>query len=536
MDRTPTHYALGTDAPGRRALKLLEARFRARRQPYPPLRTMWLDTFDWRLYDHGASLAWKEGAGQCSLVWRDASGIVRHGHAAQRPPLFAEELPAGPLRDRAASVIGVRRLFAVVRAETSGETLRLLDGNNRTILRIDLERIEALHPSRARRHPLLPRLRLTPSAGSGAVIAEVRQILETGLGLKRDTTTVMQAAMEAAGIRAAARPGKARASIAPRMRAADAARRIQRSLLRTLRLNERGTREALDPEFLHDYRVAVRRIRTCLAQLRGVFPGRTVARFRRDFRWLGELTNPARDMDVFRIALAGDARLLPAPHRRDIDPLIAFVQARQQAEQKKLTAGLRSERYLRLLRDWREFLKAKPAGAGALVPDASRPILAVASERIGKRFAKVIRKGEALKRGSPDLKFHRLRVECKRLRYLLEFFHDLYDAKDVESFIAPLKKLQDTLGEFNDARIQRDALRPFAKDLARTDGAPVECLIAIGRLEERLQQRQDKLRKRFRKRFAEFAATRNRDRLECMLAAPVEKAPRARPRAAVRTA
>ena len=526
MDRTPTYYALSTDAPGRRALKRLELRFRARRQPYPPHRTTWLDTFDWRLFNEGAALAFEEGPGGCSLLWRDDEGLIRHSHAAQRPPLFAEDLPAGPLRERAAALMDVRRLFPVGRTETTGETLRLLDANNRTIVRIDLEKIDALHPSRTVSHPLKPRLRLTPSAGSGAVIQDVRDILETELSLKRDTSTIMLDALAAIGARAG-KPAKARAVIGPRLKAADAARRIQRALLRTLRLNERGAREALDPEFLHDYRVAVRRIRTCLAQLRTVLPARAVARFRRDFRWLGQLTNPARDMDVFRMAMADHARLLPPQHRRDIDPLIAFVVSRQQAEQRKLTDGMRSERYKRLLRDWSAFLRTKPA-AGPQAPHGHRPVLEVASDRIAKRFARVIRRGEALKAKSPDLKFHRLRVECKKLRYLLEFFQDLYDTDEVESLVAPLRKLQDTLGEFNDLRVQRGALRPFAKDLARTDGAPVECLIAVGRLEERLQQRQDKLRKQFRKHFAEFVEAKSRERLEKMLSEPAKKAPPAR--------
>ena len=227
------------------------------------------------------------------------------------------------------------------------------------------------------------------------------------------------------------------------------------------------------------------------------------------------------------MAMADHARLLPPQHRRDIDPLLAFVVSRQQAEQRKLTDGLRSERCKRLLRDWSAFLRTKPA-AGPQARDANRPVLEVASERISKRFARVIRRGEALKPKSPDLKFHRLRVECKKLRYLLEFFQDLYDADDVESFVAPLRTLQDTLGEFNDLRVQRGALRPFAKDLARTDGAPVECLIAVGRLEERLQQRQDKLRKRFRKHFSDFTEAKSRERLRSMLAEPAKKTPPAR--------
>ena len=522
MDRESTSYALTSDVPGLRALKHLEARFRARRQPYPPHRTTWLDTFDWRLFKADASLMFEEGPRQCNLVWRNTRGTVRHRHAAQRPPLFCDDLPAGPLREQAAAVLGVRRLFPLVRAETSGETLRLLDGNNRTILRIDLERIDALHPSRSVRQPLMPRLRLTPSSGSGTVIEEVRRILETELGLERDPSTIMKDALETIRARPTVKP---RVTLTPGLRAVDAALRIQRSLLTTLRRNERGAREALDPEFLHDYRVAVRRIRTCLAQMHGVLPARSVTRFRRDFRWLAEMTNPARDMDVFRIDLAGHARLLPPPHRGDIDPLIAFVLARQPAAPKRLTEGLRSARYRSLLRDWVAFLKTRPAG-GPSTPDANRRIFEVASERIASRFARVMRKGKKLKSGSADLKFHRLRIECKKLRYLLEFFQDLYDPEEVETFIAPLRKLQDTLGEFNDLRVQRGALRPFANDLARTDGAPVECLIAIGRLEERLQQRQDKLRKRFRRRFSEFAESKTGERLESTLASPrVRRAP-----------
>jgi len=517
MDRAPIGYILKSAAPGRRALKRLEVRFRARRQPYPPHRTTWLDTFDGRLLEDGASLAFEEAQGQSSLAWRDAEGLIRHGHAAQKQPLFAEDLPAGPLRERAAAVIGVRRLFPVARTESAGETLRLLDRNNRTILRIDLERIEALHATRDTRRPLAPRLRLTPSPGSRAILEDVREVLESDTGLARDTGSIVREAMEAAG--AGPRPAKARPALTPGLRAADAAVRIHRALLATLRRNERGAREALDAEFLHDYRVAVRRTRTALAQMRGVFPKSAETRFARDFRWLGTLTNPARDMDVFRIALADHALLLPAPLRRDIDPLIAFVIARQQAEQRKLAEGLRSARCRSLIGDWTRFLRSKPRRSAA-APDADRPILEVASERIADRFARVIRKAEKLKGRSSDQKFHKLRVECKKLRYLLEFFKDLYRAEEVESFVAPLKKLQDMLGEFNDLRVQRGMLRPFARDLARTDGAPVECLIAVGRLEERLQQRQDKLRKRSRKRFAEWMEARTAERLASMLSAP----------------
>ena len=42
--------------------------------------------------------------------------------------------------------------------------------------------------------------------------------------------------------------------------------------LQTLRINEDGVRKDLDSEFLHDFRVAVRRTRSALSQIKGVFP------------------------------------------------------------------------------------------------------------------------------------------------------------------------------------------------------------------------------------------------------------------------
>ena len=66
--------------------------------------------------------------------------------------------------------------------------------------------------------------------------------------------------------------------------------------------NEKGIIDDIDSEFLHDFRVAVRRTRSLLGQIRYVLPKRRVTRFKRDFAWLGEVTGPARDMDVYLLS------------------------------------------------------------------------------------------------------------------------------------------------------------------------------------------------------------------------------------------
>jgi CHAD domain-containing protein len=95
-----------------------------------------------------------------------------------------------------------------------------------------------------------------------------------------------------------------------------------------------------------------------------------------------------------------------------------------------------------------------------------------------------------------------MRLECKKLRYLLEMFGSLYPADEVRGLIRSLKQFQDTLGDFNDLAIQRQILQDAGDAL--TDLDPTNRR-ALDRLIESLDARQDELRQRFADRFARFA-------------------------------
>ena len=55
----------------------------------------------------------------------------------------------------------------------------------------------------------------------------------------------------------------------------------------------------IDTEFLHDLRVAVRRTRSALKLAGDALPAGLAARFSPEFKWLGDLTTPTRDLDVY---------------------------------------------------------------------------------------------------------------------------------------------------------------------------------------------------------------------------------------------
>ena len=80
--------------------------------------------------------------------------------------------------------------------------------------------------------------------------------------------------------------------LAPTVRADVGARQIHLALLGILLANEPGLRANLDTEFLHDFRVALRRTRSLLGQIRHVFPPDAVEHFSSEFR--GWAVSPAR--------------------------------------------------------------------------------------------------------------------------------------------------------------------------------------------------------------------------------------------------
>ena len=114
-----------------------------------------------------------------------------------------------------------------------------------------------------------------------------------------------------------------------------------------------------------------------------------------------------------------------------------------------------------------------------------------AREFIGKRHQRVLRDGRAIGPDSPDEALHKLRIECKRLRYLLEFATPVFGSLD--RFVKQLKKLQDVLGDFQDACVATQQLRRYA-DTVPMRKKNRQHLLALGQLIS--SQRRDAIERR----------------------------------------
>jgi CHAD domain-containing protein len=165
---------------------------------------------------------------------------------------------------------------------------------------------------------------------------------------------------------------------------------------------------------------------------------------------------------------------------------------------------LRSDRTAMLLADWSRFLEGLVVAAQDDRPHAGLPIAAVAGRRIDVTYRKMVTAGSVIDDDSPAESLHDLRKTGKELRYLLEFFADLYPDDVVAPMIKTLKALQDSLGRFQDREVQATVLRSLGHEVAALPDGPA-ALLAMGLLMDRLEREQAQARAEFNERFAAFA-------------------------------
>ena len=135
-------------------------------------------------------------------------------------------------------------------------------------------------------------------------------------------------------------------------------------LLDTLEANVPGTIRDIDTEFLHDLRVAVRRTRSAVKLCGDVLPAGVPEAFGGEFKWLGDVTTPIRDLDVYLLGYDEMAAGLLAATPAELEPFHDHLARRRKIEQRELVRALRSRRFLDLTKAWRKELAAPGAPAG----------------------------------------------------------------------------------------------------------------------------------------------------------------------------
>jgi len=218
-----------------------------------------------------------------------------------------------------------------------------------------------------------------------------------------------------------------------------------------LQANERGMLAGDDPEYLHQMRVALRRLRSAFSVFAPAHPREATAPITAELKWLGGSLGPARDWDVFV------TETLPPVHAEfgEHPALAAFnVQcaALRRAAARRARRTVASQRYQRLVLTLAGRLTAgqwsadlDEAGRGRLAP-----VVEFAGTVLERRYERVRKRGRKLASLSPA-ELHRLRIAIKKFRYATDFFAGLYEGKRARETLKRLARLQDILGAINDA-------------------------------------------------------------------------------------
>ncbi len=470
-------------------------------EPLPTGGT-WFDSFDWRLYQRGF----------CLFHDRSAWYLFRHGSEEsvasltlkyQPGPVFSRDFPPGRIRSILEPVLEMRSLLPLVTCDSSASCLRVLNRDRKTVARVFLEE------HRLPEHDAVVRMvRLQGVRGYDKKFKAISNFFSNyGIQDRVDFLYPFVKGVEFSGRRPLDYSSKLDIRLKPDFSARQAMVLIYRHLLEAMQQNEAGISEDLDSEFLHDFRVAVRRTRSGLGQVGNVLPPGITDRTKKDFAWLGKVTGPTRDLDVYLLSEQNYRNRLPESLQAGLDTFFADIRARREVEHRQLVLHLQSDRYNRIIHRWRQYLESDDMGEAT--KNSGRPVVELAREIIFRKYSKIIKDGRAITPASPAENLHQLRIQCKKLRYILEFFSSLFPRKDMNRVIKQLKRLQNNLGDFNDLSVQQDMLHNYRTGLRPGSRKNQELAASLGGLSTNLYHHQHRVREDFSARFSEFSAPLN---------------------------
>jgi triphosphatase len=242
-----------------------------------------------------------------------------------------------------------------------------------------------------------------------------------------------------------------------------ALRAIAAGCLDHFEANVEGALASNDPEFIHQLRVALRRLRSALR----VFKPAAQVRFAAELKWLTGVLGEARDWDVLvaetlppLLKSYGDAALAKK--------ILAAAKRRQGIFRATAKTALVSRRQAQLVIELARWLGAqdesvpvaeaaasaalKQAGAQEL-PAKLTPLNELpdfASCEIRRRQRRLLHGSVALAILDPGAR-HQVRIDAKRLRYAVDFFATLFGKRRTGPYLKTLSAIQDVLGQANDA-------------------------------------------------------------------------------------
>ncbi len=499
-----TCYALQQESDWLKLQEKLQKIFTVQTDSMQTVQRTYYDSFDSRLYltqhtvftEHSKKSVQKN---LCHAVWQTPQ--QQHCIAIKKMPRFFWEINDLSLKNTLKPLLNVRALIEQIQVHIQKQVLNILDDEQKIILRLMFTQYSRIPMEQ---NEIICRLlQVFPVKGYQKPVKRLEELLlEYHVSVQNQP--LINLLLNHEGKNPVSYSNKLNLQLTADMPAQQAMHAILSRLLQMMRDNHAGTCADLDSEFLHDFRVAIRRTRSALNQIKQVIHPDTIEQFQAHFAWLGQITSETRDMDVYLLKFDEYKARLPEKVQQDLDLLHEFLRQHHQSAQKTLAEQLQSAKYQAIIDQWQTALSHKSDNNTA--KNAEKPILTVANNRIWKMYQRLLRDGQAIDTDTPSVALHDLRKTGKKLRYLIEFFESLYPEKQIVPLIKALKRLQDNLGNFQDFEVQSEKLQHFAQQLLQETPNATQTVMAMGILTADLLQQQQQTRQDFAQCFNEFAS------------------------------
>jgi inorganic triphosphatase YgiF len=425
---------------------------------------LYLDTFDWRLFRHGQSLRFRR-ANEKTMYTLKSLGKIEGGRAERLEIEIAVKGDIGdpataPVREIQEEITGViypRCLMGqlVVRTERQPYMIECPDGVHVELV-FDATSFLARGLNKPRRTRRLFEMEAELKKGAAAGLETLQQLLQDRFGFVPSRQSKLETAIERLGIVFPSKTPPPHLHVKNDDRFDRAVQKIFTFQLHRIEENIPGVLADIDTEFVHQARVATRRMRSFIRLFRGAITEKTEAYFAGELLWLGSLFGGVRDLDVFLLNLPHFTRTIGMAPSRCIRILTEHIGQERAVCLGELKAGLGSARY-RLFHSRLLAFTLRPLAKNPSSPLSLAPVPRVAPPVITARFDAVIAQGRKVL-AKPELKnFHKLRIQFKRLRYACEFVSSAY-GEGLHTFIGETVKIQDCLGDLQDTVFTRSLI------------------------------------------------------------------------------
>ena len=437
-----------------------------------PVRNVdiYLDTFDWSLMKNKLALRYRVSNGSAMYTLKGIEfiedGIAKRMETEvplDRPVDVPALIRVKRVRKLVDGMIFPRKLIEQVQVRTDRRRYRVTSPEGAEIeLAFDTSSFSLRGLHKPRRAQKLTELEAEIRSGPETALGALASLVSSKFNYPPSSASKLEVAIERFKIVIPSKrpPEKLRIRLDDRLDLT--LRKILTYQFQRLREQLPGVHRDIDTEFVHQARVATRRMRSALRFFRDAFPESTAAYLQAELKWLGSLFGAVRDLDVFCLNLSRFERQIERFPAKKKQAFENWIEKDRRAPLKALCQALESPRYVQFERRVLQFLE-RPLPTRPRAPLAMKTVREVAPVLLKEKFDAVIERGRAVL-ADPKLKqYHRLRIQMKRLRYLSEFVAPAYEGA-LDAFIERTVEIQDCLGELQDTVFTRKFVEGLIED------------------------------------------------------------------------